>query len=111
MLNKLASYYRKSKDCNQNFYVYKCLNDLFGARIVLPGIEDISSNVFYALETLKSNGIISRYYLRNDGNYCGIHCYLQFDNRHLTWELQIWDKSNAQKNRAEHGRHEREKLQ
>jgi len=90
-------------------YVAKVLNDFLGTRLILPGIEDEQVALNKLLEDLRERKIISRYYVRNDGNYRATHCYLQSDNRFFPWELQIWDKKRENLNRLEHKRHVRER--
>lgn len=89
-------------------YVAKTLNDLFGARIILTGIEQQHNELEERLNNLKSKGVITRYYTRHDGDYLATHCYFQTDNRYFPWELQIWDENREYKNRFEHARHDKE---
>lgn len=93
----------------KNRYVAKVLNDFFGARIILTGIEQQRSELEKKLNYLKSKGIITRYYTRHDGDYLATHCYFQADNRYFPWELQIWDENREYKNRLEHVRHDKER--
>lgn len=93
----------------KHMYVAKVLNDFFGARIILRDVDKRYDEVCNLLEDKHQHHVISRYYLRNDGHYRGIHCYFQDENTHLPWELQIWDKNRKITNYNEHERHEHER--
>jgi len=94
---------------DKHLYVAKVLNDFFGARVVLTGIEGQQYQLDQLLQNLKRQGIISRYYTRSDGQYRATHCYFQTDNRYFPWELQIWDTLREKQNQLEHIRHEKER--
>jgi hypothetical protein len=87
-------------------YFSKTLNDIFGARIILTDIECHKNEIWKLLSELKQSGILYRFYFRIDGNYRGIHCYIQDCNKHFPWELQIWDSSWSELNYLEHTNHE-----
>lgn len=90
--------------------INKCLNDLFGSRIILPNIRDELTSVSSILDELKSDGYIWRYYIRNKNDgYFAIHCYFREDNLKFPWELQIWDCNDEKSNIDAHSTHEKEK--
>jgi hypothetical protein len=93
----------------KEMYVSKVLNDFFGIRIILSDVIQNRNEICRLLDNDRDKKIISRFYLRNDGNYHAIHCYFQDRNTHLPWELQIWDESRKKVNYSEHVRHERER--
>jgi len=102
--------YRKmAHNSGRSMYVAKILNDFMGARIILDSVISEKQQIAELLKDLKDQGIISRYYVRLDGQYTGIHCYFQDENTHFPWELQVWDASKAENNYLEHERHERER--
>lgn len=84
----------------------KSLNDFLGVRIVLPGIMSSEDEICSFLDFEKQLEKITKYYVRKDGNYCGIHCYFAKDNFTFPWELQIWDKENEEDNYKAHLIHE-----
>jgi len=94
---------------NQGKYVAKILNDLFGARLILPQLFEDRESIDILLSNLQRRGIISRFYTRIDGHYWGIHCYFQDKNSHFPWELQLWDSDHKSMNYQEHIRHDRER--
>ena len=102
---KIKQYSEREKEKGK-LQLKKSLNDLFGIRIILPGIISNKNNILLFLEREKENQKISRYYLREDGNYCGIHCYFAKDNFTFPWELQIWDAKSKADNYDEHELHE-----
>ncbi|WP_162894254.1 MULTISPECIES: hypothetical protein [Bacillota] len=84
----------------------KCLNDFFGIRMVFTDLIENKQNVLKTLEKLKENKVIKRYYVRNDGEYSGIHITLNGnDNLRFPWELQLWDKSKFESNMNAHDLH------
>ena len=87
----------------------KSLNDFLGIRIILPGIINTKDSILSFLEAEKDNDKVSRYYLREDGNYCGIHCYFAKNNLTFPWELQIWDIKSEKNNHMEHKLHEEQR--
>lgn len=90
--------------------VNKCLNDLFGSRIILPHIRTKLGLITQMLTDLKNSGIIWRYYIRDkNDNYFAIHCYFKQDNFTFPWELQIWDYNDEANNIKAHEAHEEQK--
>jgi len=94
---------------NRHRYVAKICNDFFGARIIVSDDLYDSDEFRELLKQLKNQKIISRFYVREDGNYHAIHCYFQSKNYYFPWELQVWPQRNQQNNYQEHARHERER--
>ncbi len=80
------------------FPIKDCLNDLFGARLIVNDeytYEDIISAIKVKYDS-------SRVYLKNDNGYIGIHFYFKRNNQMLPWELQIWRKSDENNNKKSH---------
>ncbi len=79
----------------QNQYpVNNILNDIFGARIVLPS-NDIQV-ILEKLDDYKEKYGLKNWYLRDIEGYIGIHVYFKnASNFYYPWELQIWDENDA----------------
>lgn len=89
--------------------VNKSLNDLIGFRIILVGVEQNTPLITELLCQKCNTRKISRFYFRDDRDYHAIHCYFKLDNYSFSWELQIWDKINKDKNLYAHEEHERQR--
>lgn len=96
-------------NCGKDMYMAKILNDCFGGRIILPNVQVQEADVMIKLKQLKDDGLISRFYKRDDGCYHAVHCYFQKQNSWFPWELQIWDQACKKDNYLEHKRHEIER--
>ena len=85
--DKLYRYYM-GKEKGQ-IPLQKCVNDIFGMRIITP-VNLIESKEFTKkCEELKDRKIIYFYYTRHDNKYNGIHLYFKGkSNNYLPWELQ-----------------------
>lgn len=105
IIMKLLHYAYKEKNTH-GLYVSKCLNDIFGVRIVLDGVTSNYDKINVLLENLREQKIISRYYYRSDKGYKAFHCYFQMNNKVLPWELQIWDTQDRESNIISHKQHE-----
>ncbi|MCC4410588.1 hypothetical protein LMB83_00800 [Limosilactobacillus reuteri] len=105
---KIKQYNEREKETGK-LQLKKSLNDFLGIRIILPGIISNKDDILSFLESKKENGKISRCYLREDGNYYGIHCYFAKDNLTFPWELQIWDVKSKESNYREHRVHEEQR--
>lgn len=84
-------------NCDKQRYVSKIFNDFFGFRIIVDDSLLIESVLLEELTKLKKQKIISRFYVRQDGDYMAIHVYFQSTNRYFPWELQIWRQRQAKK--------------
>lgn len=83
------------------------LNDIFGARIVLPS-DDIAI-ILEKLDNYKDKYGLKNWYLRDADGYVGIHIYFNplhscqaTSNFYYPWELQIWDENDALTNIQNH---------
>nr|DAP37312.1 MAG TPA: hypothetical protein [Caudoviricetes sp.] len=88
--------------------IHKCLNDLFGVRIVLNDTFDCES----LLQSLRKNfpeKVIITNSSKPDG-YKAIHVYTPAMNGHFKWELQIWDRESYALNISLHESHKRQYL-
>lgn len=78
--------------------VNKCLNDLFGIRIICNKeleyrkIKDFIENNYKNLKCIDSS----------KDDYKATHIYFKKDNFHFQWELQIWNKKDEERNIISH---------
>lgn len=76
----------------------KCINDLFGIRIII--------NAVFGYDDVKT--YISKYFPKykciNSSKelYNATHVYFKSDNYHFQWELQIWSKQDEETNLHSH---------
>lgn len=84
--------------------IKKCLNDLFGIRIIIN--EDISNKdiLNYLFEAYPEYKCIES--LKMD--YIATHLYFEKDNFSFPWELQIWSKSKEKSNLMSHKKYKQE---
>lgn len=99
----------KAESVMGSFSIQKVLNDLVGYRLILPGITENQQQLVEMLSQLKEETLISRWYIRDDHKYHAVHCYFRLNNRCFSWELQIWDASDAESNIEDHKYHERQR--
>jgi len=82
----------------------KCLNDMFGIRIVLN--DDFEHNHIYDFINLYFPQCKCINSSKNE--YIATHVYLQENNYSFPWELQIWSRENAQNNLDSHKKYKQE---
>ncbi len=85
--------------------INKCLNDIFGIRIIFDDridykeIERFIKNAFPDLKCI----------LANREKYSAVHVYFgKGSNRRFQWELQIWDKNHEKTNLLSHAKHKQD---
>lgn len=85
--------------------IKKCLNDIFGLRIILDkkvsykDIEEYITKNYPILKCIKAFR----------GEYKAIHVYFgNDDNMKFQWELQIWNKEDEHTNLVSHAKHKQE---
>lgn len=85
----------------------KCYNDLFGIRVIgdIPMTHDELCRTVFREFGLKC--IDSTKYDPESGEptYIATHVYISVDNRHFPWELQIWQRRDAESNYTSHEAH------
>lgn len=82
----------------------KCLNDIFGIRIILNEIN--YEEVYIALKIKYPNLKIIK---SVKGNYKAIHIYFGNDNNmNFQWELQVWNKKQEKVNLLSHTKYKQE---
>lgn len=109
-VKKMEQYARREQEIG-TIPVYKCLNDLFGARLVLKNVNKETDKINNLLIQNKVNKKLKWYYYRNQDGYKSYQCYFQMNNKVLPWELQIWDSKDRQNNIQAHLKHEKERNQ
>lgn len=78
--------------------VIKCVNDLFGVRVVLPRYieyEEIQKFVKKRIPNVKCT-------LNRKKTYNAVHVYFILKNNLFPWELQIWNKEDENDNLLSH---------
>ena len=84
--------------------INKCLNDLFGARLIV-GIRRIK-DILDILEELKDeNGWNCEITDSSKDEYEAVHLYLKDSNFALRWEIQFWTFRHEYGNRKSHAKY------
>lgn len=92
--------YEKNHE-NGKIPINKCLNDIFGARIILNQSITFKKICNYINEKFPNLKCIDS--SKDNGNYYAIHIYFERgDNYKFQWELQIWDKEHEEGNFTSH---------
>lgn len=108
IINKLFHYTDKD-DQKGTFPINKCLNDIFGVRVVIRNL-DIEDTEF--VEICKKITLVKgvRFYYNNKNGYKAIHFYFNNANNHFfPWELQVWAFENARQNEFLHSTHKQKR--
>ena len=93
-----------SKDENGEIPINKCLNDLFGIRIICSEeitneqIETMIRNKFKELKCIDSS----------KKEYKATHIYFKQDNFNFQWELQVWNKTDEINNINSHEKYKQD---
>lgn len=91
---------------SEGYPVNSIMNDIFGARIIVD-TEDIAQ-IMEKLDDWKEQYGLKNWYLRDKEEYIGIHIYFKnSSNFFYPWELQVWDKKDAEKNIQSHIKYKR----
>ena len=79
--------------------INKCVNDLFGVRIILD-----FPLTFEAIQTFVENTYQDKYKCINSSklDYKAVHLYFKENNESFPWELQIWNRDDVKSNLASH---------
>lgn len=102
--NKITIYTKGSEHGDGKIQINKCLNDLFGIRIVMEyefkfeEILDFMEKNYYNLKCRDSS---------NRG-YKAVHIYFKQDNFNFPWELQIWNKKDEMNNIISHEKYKQD---
>lgn len=87
--------YTKSHE-NGNIPIYKCLNDIYGIRIIFK--EEINYETIKNFIKTKYNKKLKCIDSSKEVGYVATHIYFQKNNFSFPWELQIWDKKHEKSN-------------
>ena len=87
--------------------INKSLNDFLGFRIFVENLELI----YHDLKCdSKVTDIVARMYLRENGDYVGLHIYFKNkNNKFFSWELQIWSINKSELNEQSHKEHKQKR--
>lgn len=104
VIDKIERYKNSERHKNGKTPLNKCLNDLFGIRMILDMPISFSVlNEFLTGSICDINGI--KFYVRDASNslgYKATHIIFKYNNFCFPWELQIWNPENVNKNRKLH---------
>ena len=105
IIYKVANYYtKKIKGEFGTMSINKCLNDVFGLRVItevdfnFQDVKDLIQKKFPKFKCINSS----------KGDYRAIHIYVKQDNFHYFWEVQLWYKGDEKKNHESHKKHKQE---
>lgn len=84
--------------------INKCINDLFGIRIIVP-LATMKSLKQLVNDLVNKNGWKCRVNDASKQEYKAIHLYLLKDNYSLRWEVQFWLEKYDAKNRESHAKY------
>lgn len=76
----------------------KCLNDLFGVRVILPEVHSFQEIRDFVDQYAPDLKCINS----SKGEYRATHLYFKLDNFSFPWELQIWNQRNKETNFESH---------
>lgn len=100
---------RFTKRPTKGYPVNSVLNDIFGARVILP--TSVITEVMDCLDDWKEEYGLKNWYLKDTEDYTGIHLYFKNKSHfYYPWELQIWDKNDISRNIESHKRDYARKL-
>ncbi|MFP3509836.1 hypothetical protein SB775_09260 [Peribacillus sp. SIMBA_075] len=101
-------HYNSGKTENGRFPLNKCLNDLLGFRIIMPGfIHDCE--LFSKMCNVFENDYKIKYRNSSKGEYIATHIYFYGDNnKNFPWELQVWLPEDFENNYESHAKHKQE---
>lgn len=101
---KIQNYKTDQHECGK-IPINKCINDLFGVRIILDtplSFEEVRMFIGEAYQN-KYRCIDS-----SKLDYKATHLYFREDNQSFPWELQIWNKCDVECNFASHKKYKQE---
>lgn len=95
----IADKIRRYTERENQYPVNNILNDIFGARVILPS-EDVGK-ILERLDDWKTQYSLKNRYLCDENGYIGVHIYFEPDDCY-PWKLQIWDEKDAAENIRNH---------
>ena len=92
--------------CHENgrIPINKCLNDLFGIRVIFSSDVSHSDILKYIIEQHPDLKCIDS----SKADYIATHVYFKCDNFSFPWELQIWKTEDREKNLNSHKKYKQE---
>lgn len=97
--------YKTSEHASGKIPINKCINDLFGVRIVIdPSLTFDQIRGFIDKEYQGKYRCIDSSKLE----YKAVHIYFKNNNYTFPWELQIWNKCDVENNFASHKKYKQE---
>lgn len=103
----IADKIRRYTERENQYPVNNILNDIFGARVILP--SESVAEIMQRLDDWKTQYSLKNWYLRDVDGYIGLHLY--FETTHYPWKLQIWDEKDAAENIRNHIAYKRQFVQ
>lgn len=100
---KIENYVKNHE--NGELPINKCLNDLFGIRIICKEvltynqIKELVENQYENLKCIDSSKKVG---------YKATHIYFKEDNFHFQWELQIWNEKDEENNIKSHEKYKQD---
>lgn len=102
MLAKIERFQQRS----EGYPVNSIFNDIFGTRIIID--SSYIQLLMQRLDDWKDQYGLKNWYLRDKDEYIGIHLYFKNASHfYYPWELQVWDKKDAEKNIQSHIKYKR----
>lgn len=97
--------YKTSRHAYGKVPINKCVNDLFGVRIILDTPLTFKEICTFLEETYQE-----KYRCINSSkfDYKAVHIYFKENNQTFPWELQIWNRSNVESNFVSHKNYKQE---
>lgn len=89
---------------NGHIPINKCLNDLFGIRVILSGKFSHADILKHIIEQYPKLRCIDS----SKADYIATHVYFKSDNFSFPWELQIWKTEDRNKNLNSHRKYKQE---
>ena len=85
--------------------INKCINDLFGVRIILE-----ESVTFEEVQAFMEKNYREKYRCIDSSklDYKAVHLYFRENNYTFPWELQIWNRCDVENNFASHKKYKQE---
>lgn len=95
----IADKIRRYTERENQYPVNNILNDIFGARVILP--SESVAEIMQRLDDWKTQYNLKNWYLRDENGCIGVHISFEPDGCY-PWELQIWDEKDAAENIRNH---------
>ena len=103
IFSKIYQYINHKKE-KGSVAINKCLNDLFGLRIILS-CKNLKELFEILKELSEENGWKFKIINASKAEYRAIHLYMSTDNYSLPWEIQFWLSKDDATNRESHAKY------